>query len=216
MSEEREPTGFVTAHGDRTMLLSDGPSPLASLHEPPAHLSRVMVIVYARMPAEALNGRVEAGGKAQEPKEVAAAGRDRQSRITLEKIKGMDFPPITLTLPRTILPTTMTRPAPPSPLYTLRPAHACTITHLSFSLPSGRLLSADSEGWITVWELDGWRVETVWSAHPNRTNDGTGKAVGGALWVEAVGRDEKGRDLVLSYEFCFSVSGSRCLPSPDS
>lgn len=104
--------------------------------------------------------------------------------------------------------------APPKLVYTLRPAGSALVNHVSFEL-DGKLLTADAEGWVTVWSLRSWRIETVWQAHEEPGDvhvDSSGAhttesraagqrestGTGGALWTEPIGRDAAGRDLILS------------------
>jgi hypothetical protein len=82
----------------------------------------------------------------------------------------------------------LSRPAP-EPVYLFRPTHqelstttSRAINHLDFvSLKQHHhhlaLLAADNHGWISIWNLDSKRIQSLWHPHPHT------QSIGGCLWA---------------------------------
>lgn len=53
---------------------------------------------------------------------------------------------------------------PPQPVYILR-GHASPIHSVQFFRQNTRLLSADADGWVVIWDVTTKRPLAVWKAH---------------------------------------------------
>jgi WD40 repeat protein len=61
--------------------------------------------------------------------------------------------------------TTQQQSLPPAtPRYILR-GHASAIQALHFFTSNTRLISADANGWVTIWDVVTKRARAVWKAH---------------------------------------------------
>ncbi|EPS43525.1 hypothetical protein H072_2494, partial [Dactylellina haptotyla CBS 200.50] len=54
--------------------------------------------------------------------------------------------------------------APPQPVYVIR-GHASPVHALHFYRSNSRLISADAEGWLVLWNVPIRRPVAVWKAH---------------------------------------------------
>ncbi|EFP88619.2 uncharacterized protein PGTG_14824 [Puccinia graminis f. sp. tritici CRL 75-36-700-3] len=98
----------------------------------------------------------------------------------------------------------LTRPAP-EPVYLFRPTHQelsttnnRAINHLNFiSLKQHQhlaLLTADNHGWISIWNLDSKRTQSLWHPHPHT------QSIGGCLsaWPLTTHSDQSSSLFILS------------------
>lgn len=91
--------------------------------------------------------------------------------------------------------------AVPQPVFLFRPAHQQlssntpprTTNHLHFIHHNQHraLLSTDCHGWISIWNLNSKRIQSLWLAHPNTEN------IGGCLWATSLVDHQVGSHLFI-------------------
>ncbi|KAF3401320.1 ASTRA-associated protein 1 [Talaromyces pinophilus] len=79
---------------------------------------------------------------------------------------------------------------PATPRYILR-GHSSAIQALHFFADNTRLISADADGWIVIWDVATKRARAVWKAHEGAVLEVKGYRTGQGMRIYTHGRDHK-------------------------
>ncbi|EEA28513.1 Astra associated protein 1 Asa1 [Talaromyces marneffei ATCC 18224] len=79
---------------------------------------------------------------------------------------------------------------PATPRYILR-GHASAVQALHFFASNTRLISADADGWVIIWDVATKRARAVWKAHEGAVLEVKGYKMGQGMIIYTHGRDHK-------------------------